>query len=479
LKLFRTREDAARELAGHLSFLAGEHPLVVGIPNPGVQTAAIVAEALQAPLDLLVLDKLSAPKHPDHVVGAVDEHGRISMIQSTARWHHLTSQHMIGAARDAYRKLQPSRQRFRAILPELDVRQRIVLIVNHAVITGARMLGAIASFRDRGAARVIVAAPAGSERCTWQLHEAADMVVIPHIPANFSSVEQIYQHCDNVSDELVAAILQRFAAGRPTQDSGVRTFCMRFLNDCQRVIHCAIDMPPGACKGSGRYPAVIFAHGFESDGGSPRSIPISQRLAKRGIIGVRMSFTGHGGSEGSPEDATDHRMVADLRCVYENIRMIREVDCDRIGLNGSGTGGMIALRFAAQEPRIAAMVIRGPVCGDEVEAAQRVRTPTLIIHAEKDTALRDTVEAINQQLAASHRMLSVPESSRLFGDPVSLELMVGASVEWLVDHLATAHIGRRDDNGHPPNGTGGAGGTVRPSDAVEAAGSQASPRTGS
>lgn len=442
MRLFRTREDAARELAGHLSFLASENPIVVGIPNPGVQIAAVVAEQLKAPLDILLLSKLSAPKHPDHVVGAVDEHGRISMIQSTARWHHLTSQQMIGPAREAFAEIQTQRQRFRAILPELDIRQRTVLVVNHAVITGARMLGAIASFRDRGAAKVVVASPAGCEKCTWQLHEAADMVVIPHIPANFTKVEQIYEERATVSDELVCAILQRFAAGRPPQTTGVRTFHMRFLNDQQRAIHCCIDMPPGAARGGGRFPAVIFAHGFESDANSPRSIPISHRLAKRGVIGVRMSFTGHGQSEGTAADATEYRMLADLRCVCENIKHLAECDPARIGLNGSGTGGMIALRFAAQEPSIAAMVIRGPVCGNEIDAAGRVKAPTLIIHAEKDTALSNIVDALNQQLAATHRLVSIPDSSRLFGDPISLELMASASVEWLADHLKPTSVVR-------------------------------------
>ena len=32
----------------------------------------------------------------------------------------------------------------------------------------------------------------------------------------------------------------------------------------------------------------------------------------------------------------------------------------------------------------------------------------------------------------------IPESNRWFNDPVSMELMVSASVDWLVDHLAGA-----------------------------------------
>ena len=75
------------------------------------------------------------------------------------------------------------------------------------------------------------------------------------------------------------------------------------------------------------------------------------------------------------------------------------------------------------------------MCGEEVEAAGRVKAPTLLIHAERDTALSAGVHDLDQRLAAAYELLEIPESSRQFNDPVSMELMVSASVDWLVDHL--------------------------------------------
>ena len=151
MRLFHNRREAAHELARHLSFLKSEDPIVLGLVSGGVPIAEIIAQALEAALDVLIIERLSAPKNPDHVVGAVDEHGRISMIKSTARWHQLTSQQMIAPAREVFRQLQRRRSRIRAILPEMDVRDRTVIIVGQGVATGAKMLGAIASVRDRGA----------------------------------------------------------------------------------------------------------------------------------------------------------------------------------------------------------------------------------------------------------------------------------------------------------------------------------------
>ena len=148
-----------------------------------------------------------------------------------------------------------------------------------------------------------------------------------------------------------------------------------------------------------------------------------------------MDFTGHGRSEGSTDDATDPQMMHDLHAVHHGVNQITEVDPARVGLVGSGTGGMIALHYAAQVHAIKALVIRGPVCGRETVAARHVTAPALLIHAEGDTALADSVQTLDRELGGPHQLLRVPNANRMFNDPISLELMVSATVDWLVDHL--------------------------------------------
>ncbi len=236
----------------------------------------------------------------------------------------------------------------------------------------------------------------------------------------------------------MASTLERWSTSRPEQHAGVKTLVARFHPAPDHVIHCELDLPPGVTRGSGPYPAVIFAHGLESNGHSPRSVPISRRLAKRGIIGVRMDFTGHGRSEGSLKDATGEQMLADLRAVFENVRNLDEVDSQQIGLNGSGTGAMIALCFAATTSDVVTLVLRGHVFDRDLREARHVTAPTLLIHAERDTALADTASAIARELTCTHELLKITDSNRLFNDPISRELMVSASVDWLADHLTAA-----------------------------------------
>ncbi len=440
MKRYQNWRHAADQLADALAYLGegAEKPIVLGLANGGVPIADVLARRLEAPLDILLIERLYAPNSREHVVGAVDEHGRISMLQSSARWHHVTSKQMIEPARVVYRDIQRRRGPIRASLPEIDVEDQTVIIVSRGVISGAKMLGAIAAVRDRGARKIVAAAPGGHRKSMWQLHDVADQVVIPHQPPNVTSVREFYSEYSETSEAAVVALIERWVASRKGVSDDQTTLLLKFNSTNGHALHCELDLPPGVDRGSGPYPAVVFAHGFESDARSQRSVPISKRLAKRGIIGVRFDFTGHGRSDGTPDDATDQQMLEDVHAVYQNITQLHEVDPQRLGLNGSGTGGMIALYYAENQPLIKALVIRGPVCGREIDAARKVTAPTLLIHAERDTALEDPISVLDQELRATHELLRVPNSNRMFDDPVSRELMFSATADWFVDHLRHA-----------------------------------------
>ncbi|KGM10190.1 phosphoribosyltransferase, partial [Cellulomonas carbonis] len=72
---FRDRADAGRRLAARLRHLAGHDVVVVGLPRGGVPVAAEVADALDAPLDVVVVRKLGVPWQPELAMGAVGEDG--------------------------------------------------------------------------------------------------------------------------------------------------------------------------------------------------------------------------------------------------------------------------------------------------------------------------------------------------------------------------------------------------------------------
>src|SRR5205085_1765307 len=74
LRRFADRADAGRRLVELLPALEDE-PVVLGLARGGVPVAAEVAEALGAPLDVLVVRKVGHPAQPEYALGAVSEDG--------------------------------------------------------------------------------------------------------------------------------------------------------------------------------------------------------------------------------------------------------------------------------------------------------------------------------------------------------------------------------------------------------------------
>jgi predicted phosphoribosyltransferase len=75
--MFHNREDAAFQLAEKLKERKLRQVLVLAIPRGGVVIGAILAQELDAELDVVLSRKLPAPGQPELAIGAVGEDGRI------------------------------------------------------------------------------------------------------------------------------------------------------------------------------------------------------------------------------------------------------------------------------------------------------------------------------------------------------------------------------------------------------------------
>lgn len=102
--------------------------------------------------------------------------------------------------------------------------------------------------------------------------------------------------------------------------------------------------------------AVILNHGFRENrlGG----IPVARMLSKRGYGVLLYDLRGHGRSEGNLS-TWGWAEVNDLLGALDFVCGRHEVDAQRVGVYGFSLGGQIALRTAAQDRRIRAVVADG------------------------------------------------------------------------------------------------------------------------
>jgi putative phosphoribosyl transferase len=216
--MFEDRSDAGRRLAAHLVGLREEQPIVFGLPRGGVPVAAEVARGLGAPLEVLVVRKLGAPRNRELAVGALAEGVTAIIDRGIVARVGMTGRALEKALAREERELHRQSRLFRDGLDPPEVRERSVLVVDDGLATGLSDLAAVKALRERGAGRIVVAAPVGSREAVRMLRTEAEEVVCHTIPVRMLGVGRWYEDFSPVSDEQVLALLA--GAGTPTGSHG-------------------------------------------------------------------------------------------------------------------------------------------------------------------------------------------------------------------------------------------------------------------
>jgi predicted phosphoribosyltransferase len=208
--LFRDRSDAGRALAAHLKEYARRPDVVVlGLPRGGVVVASEVAQALGAPLDVLIVRKLGVPGHAELAMGAIAGGGVRFLDRELIRRLGIADEVVEATTALETRELERREEAYRLAKPPPEVRGRTVLLVDDGLATGATMRAAVASLRERGPARIVVAVPVGSSSTCAELGAEADAVVCARTPEPFLGVGAWYDDFRQTSDDEVRSLLER------------------------------------------------------------------------------------------------------------------------------------------------------------------------------------------------------------------------------------------------------------------------------
>ena len=211
---FADRIDAGRQLAIALTRRAGlaaERPVIAALPRGGVPVGYEVAQALAAPLDVIVVGKLSGPRHPELALGALGEGVRV-VDEDAVRAAGIDDAGWSAIEQTVRAAMQERARRLRAGREPVPLAGRTVVIVDDGIATGATARAACRVARAAGAARVIVAAPVAPPATVRALAAEADDVVCVTTPEPFGAVGWFYSDFSPTSEDEVVRLLHR--AGR-------------------------------------------------------------------------------------------------------------------------------------------------------------------------------------------------------------------------------------------------------------------------
>lgn len=219
--MFTDRKDAALQLAEALKPYRDTNALVLGIPRGGAETAYYVARNLQAELSLLVSRKLGHPKNPEYAVGALAEDGSIYLNPDVRG--ELSPETLEDLAQQQQEEIKRRIRILRQGEPLPPLKDRVVILVDDGIATGATLYAAIALCKKQGAARIVVAAPVSGRDKKRELLAEVDEVVVLETPAFYRSVSQAYESFYNLTDEEAKGFLERWQKERATESTAAGT----------------------------------------------------------------------------------------------------------------------------------------------------------------------------------------------------------------------------------------------------------------
>jgi predicted phosphoribosyltransferase len=210
--LFQDRSDAGRELASKLRRYAGRDDVVVlGLPRGGIPVAYEVAQALGAPLDVFLVRKLGVPGHEELAMGAIASGGARVLNEQVVDRLGIPPEAIEAVTEQERQELERRERAYRGDRPPLDLRDKIVILVDDGLATGASMRAAVAALPAHQPGRVVVAVPVGAAQTCWELRGEVDELVCARQPEPFFAVGAWYDRFEQTTDEVVRELLRRAA----------------------------------------------------------------------------------------------------------------------------------------------------------------------------------------------------------------------------------------------------------------------------
>lgn len=210
--MFKNREDAGKQLAEKLIPYKDQDLVVLAIPRGGLPVAAVVAEKLNAPLDVALSKKIGHPYNREYAIGAVSLKDRI-LTDATG----ITKTYIEEETVRIREKLKKRYDLYYQHTKPVDLKNKTVVIIDDGVATGNTILITIAMVENQKPKKIVVGLPVASESALQKIHRAKPKVEIVCVetPLYFRAVGQYYYEFPQVSDEDTMVILDRLRGVTP------------------------------------------------------------------------------------------------------------------------------------------------------------------------------------------------------------------------------------------------------------------------
>jgi len=206
--LFKDRKDAAYQLAKALEDFKDLNPLILAIPRGGVIIGDIIASKLDAEFDIIVSKKIGAPYNDELAIGAIMHDGSYFPNKEIAQQLDVSNEYFEEKKQIQMKEVERRLVHYRG-KTEYDLQNRLVIIVDDGVATGATLSVAALWVKNQNTQKIIIAIPGGAKDTILKLSKIVDEVIALETPDIFSAVSQIYHNFSQVNDNEVQDIMRK------------------------------------------------------------------------------------------------------------------------------------------------------------------------------------------------------------------------------------------------------------------------------
>jgi len=204
---FENRTTAGRQLGDELRRRGIDADIVLAIPRGGLPLGRAVADALDAPLDIVVAQKMGAPDNPEFAIGAATADGSVWLNERAIERGDIDPDYVERARNTETENARGKAERYRKGESPPDLTGKTVIIVDDGAATGSTAWACIERVNADDPERIVLAIPVGSPRTISELETDVDDVVCLEAPEQFRAVGQFYEQFGQVSDEEAMSYL--------------------------------------------------------------------------------------------------------------------------------------------------------------------------------------------------------------------------------------------------------------------------------
>lgn len=205
-EFFTNRAEAGRELASELQKYRDSDAIILALPRGGVGVAKEIAKELHLPLDLVVVRKIGHPYNPEFAIAAVSENGDLAADEE-----ELQNVDPDWLKKEIEKEQSEARRRRETYLPgkkQLDLKDKLVILVDDGLATGLSMLAAIEMVKHQKPSKIVVAVPVTPPDTAERIQAQSDEFFSLLIPEHFlGGVGAYYEDFQQVSDQEVIQIM--------------------------------------------------------------------------------------------------------------------------------------------------------------------------------------------------------------------------------------------------------------------------------